>query len=262
MKFDFSGKTVLVVGGSKGIGKQICLTFAKEGAKVVTIARSSDLLSQLKKEMDKLNNLDNKIYCHDLMNCNIGEVVEHILYDNGVFDIVVHNVGGSLTSRDPLGDYNEWEYAVKFNAGVAIEFNHFILPKMIERKSGKIIHVSSISSKNLRGNPQYASAKEFLNAYVTTVGRSVAKSGVVMSAIMPGAVSFEGSYWDKRQHDFNKPADGGKSGNEICVDYLSHHMAVNRFGTTDEIANVVLFLASDYASFMQGAVVPVDGGTM
>jgi 3-oxoacyl-[acyl-carrier protein] reductase len=73
-----------------------------------------------------------------------------------------------------------------------------------------------------------------------------------MSAVMPGAVAFPGSYWDR--YMVTDPAR--------CEDFLRHHQAVNRFGTTKEIADVVLFLASEQASFMQGALVPVDGANM
>ena len=73
-----------------------------------------------------------------------------------------------------------------------------------------------------------------------------------MTAVMPGAVEFEGSYWNKLIHE--NPT--------LCNDFLSHHQAVNRFGTPEEIANVVLFLASDKATFMQASIVPVDGGNM
>ena len=90
----------------------------------------------------------------------------------------------------------------------------------------------------------------------------LAKDGIVMSAVMPGAVAFDGSYWDKRSKDFEKPAGGGKSGVEICADFLWHHQAVDRFGTPEEIANAVLFMASEKASFMPAALIPVDGANM
>jgi 3-oxoacyl-[acyl-carrier protein] reductase len=123
---------------------------------------------------------------------------------------------------------------------------------MIDKGWGRVIHISSISAVMLRGNPLYASAKAFLNAYVTTVGRTFASSGVVISAVMPGAVAFPGSYWD--QYKVTDPVR--------CEDFLRHHQAANRFGTTKEIADVVLFMASEKASFMQAALVPVDGANM
>lgn len=252
MDLNLQSKNVLVVGASKGIGKSISLGFANEGARVFMIARSKDLLIQLKKAVDKLNLKDNVYYAADLMKENPNKIAADLIHKYGYFDIVIHNVGGSLVSRNYLGTIEEWEEAWMFNAGIAINMNNRLIQPMIDRGWGRVIHISSISAEMLRGNPLYASSKAFLNAYVKTVGRSIADTGVIMTAVMPGAVIFEGSYWDKY---INEDIDR-------CNDFLSHHQAVNRFGTPDEIANMVLYLASDYASFMQAAIVPVDGANM
>lgn len=252
MNLGISGKNVLVVGASKGIGKGIALGFAQEGGRVTTIARSEELLRELDKELQAIVDLDHAYYVSDIMEDNANQLARKIIDERGVFDIVVHNVGGSLVSRNALGTLDEWHHAWKFNAGVAIDMNNVLIQPMIEKGWGRVIHVSSISAKMLRGNPLYASAKAFLNAYVTTVGRTIASTGVVMSAVMPGAVAFPGSYWDK--YTVTDPAR--------CEDFLSHHQAANRFGTPKEIANVVLFMASEQASFMQSALIPVDGANM
>jgi 3-oxoacyl-[acyl-carrier protein] reductase len=252
MDFGIKGKNVLVVGASKGIGKAIALGFSQEGARVTTIARTKDLLVELNQEMTQMVETDHAYYVADVMDGNANGLAKGLVGERGVFDIVVHNVGGSLVSRNALGTLEEWQHAWKFNAGVAIDMNNVLIQPMIDKGWGRVIHVSSISAVMLRGNPLYASAKAFLNAYVTTVGRTIADTGVVMSAVMPGAVAFPGSYWDR--YMVTDPAR--------CEDFLRHHQAVNRFGTTKEIADVVLFLASEQASFMQGALVPVDGANM
>lgn len=252
MDLGLENKKVLIVGASKGIGRSIALSFAKEGAKIFCVARDKTLLKSLIKEADKCNNKKNHYFSIDLMKMNANEFAFKLINDFDYFDIVIHNVGGSLVSRNYLGTIDDWFYAWKFNAGIAIDMNNRLIPPMIKRKSGKIIHISSISAQMLRGNPLYASSKAFLNAYVKTVGRSIADTGVIMSAIMPGAVSFPGSYWDKII----------KNNPEKTHDFLSHHQAVKRFGTTNEIADIVLFVSSDKASFMQAAIVPVDGGNM
>ncbi|HPU40913.1 MAG TPA: SDR family oxidoreductase [Acetivibrio clariflavus] len=252
MDLKIEGKNVLVVGASKGIGKSIALGFAREGAKLTIIARSEDLLIKLKNELMQLKDSDHAYYAVDVMEIKGDEFARKLIEERGVFDIVVHNVGGSLIGRNALGKFEEWEYAIKFNAGVAIDMNSVLIPAMVDKGWGRVIHISSISAVMLRGNPLYASAKAFLNAYVTTVGRAVANTGVVVSAVMPGAVAFPGSYWDKYME--TDPAR--------CEDFLRHHQAVGRFGTPEEIADAVLFLASDQASFMQAALVPVDGANM
>lgn len=252
MDLGIKNKNVLVVGASKGIGKAIALGFAGEEAKVTAVARNKELLEELKNEMYEINQGDYKTYVADVMDGTAHDLAEKLIEERGVFDIVVHVVGGSLVSRNPLGTLEEWEHAWRFNAGVAIDMNNVLIPPMIEKKWGRVIHISSISAKMLRGNPLYASSKEFLNAYVTTVGRSIANTGVVMSSVMPGAVAFPGSYWDK--YTETDPAR--------CEDFLRHHQAADRFGTTKEIADVVLFMASEQASFMQASCIPVDGANM
>jgi len=252
MDLGIKGKNTLIVGASKGIGRNIATAFAKEGARLTVIARSEDLLKELVEEISQYNDLDHKYYVADLMEENPNELAKKWLEERGVFDIVVHNVGGSLVSRNALGTIEEWTHAWMFNAGLAIDMNNVLIQPMIDKGWGRVVHISSISAKMLRGNPLYASSKAFLNAYVTTVGRTVAPTGVVMSAVMPGAVAFEGSYWD----NFTR-TDPAR-----CEDFLRHHQAVNRFGTTQEIADAVLFMASEQASFMQSALIPVDGANM
>jgi len=252
MNLGICEKNVLIVGASKGIGREIAIAFAEEGARLTTVARSEGLLEELDCQIKSINSLDHAYYALDLMEKDNGAAAQKFLEQRGTFDIVVHNVGGSLVSRNPLGAYDEWLHAWRFNAGLAIEMNHFLIPPMVKKGWGRVVHTSSISAVMLRGNPLYASSKAFLNAYVTTVGRSLAPLGVVMSAVMPGAVAFPGSYWDG--YTRTDPAR--------CEDFLRHHQAANRFGTTREIADVVLFMASEKASFMHAAIVPVDGANM
>jgi len=252
MDLNLRNKLVLVVGASKGIGRAIAMGFASEGCRLVAIARSPELLEELKADAMKGGAESADTIVCDIMECNTQEFAENLLDRFGVFDVVVHNVGGSLISRNHLGGAEDWNYALKFNAVAAIDMNSKLIPPMIERGSGRVIHISSISAEMLRGNPLYASAKAFLNAYVTTVGRQLAPTGVLMCSVMLGAVAFEGSYWDKFV----------KEGNPRVDDFLRHHQAANRFGSPEEIANVVLFMASDKSSFMQAANIPVDGANM
>lgn len=252
MELGIKNKNVLVVGASKGIGKAIALGFAEEKANVVAVARSMGLMAELKNEAIKIGCPSFNCEIKDIMECDTQEFAKELIAKYGEFDIVVHNVGGSLISRNHLGGADDWNYALKFNAVAAIDMNSVLVPPMVEKKYGRVIHISSISAQMLRGNPLYASAKAFLNSYVTTVGRCLAPNGVVMSSVMPGAVAFPGSYWDN--YTRTDPAR--------CEDFLRHHQAVNRFGTPKEIADVVLFMASDKASFMPSALIPVDGANM
>ncbi len=252
MDLGLKNKNILVVGASKGIGRAIALAFAAEGSKVVALARSGELLEEIKSEALNAGAASFSCEVKDVMNCDTQRLADELMLKYGAFDVVVHTVGGSLISRNHLAGADDWNYALKFNAVSAIDMNSRLIPPMIERGYGRVIHISSISAVMLRGNPLYASAKAFLNAYVTTVGRQLASTGVVLCSVMPGAVAFEDSYWDKAI----------KANDPKVQDFLRHHQAANRFGTPEEVANAVLFMASDKSSFMQATNIPVDGANM
>lgn len=252
MNLGLENKNVLIVGASKGIGRGIAVGFAQEHSRIVAVARTEELLREVQAEALAQGAVSFDCEVRDIMNCDTQAFACELMQKYGTFDVVVHNVGGSLISRNHLGGAEEWNYALKFNATAAIDMNSRLIPPMVERGSGKVIHMSSISAVMLRGNPLYASAKAFLNAYVTTVGRQLAPTGVMLCSVMPGAVAFEGSYWDKFI----------KEGHPRVEDFLRHHQAINRFGTPEEVANTVLFLASDKAAFMPAANIPVDGANM
>ncbi len=246
-------KYILIVGASKGIGKAIALEFAKEHANVIAIARTEFLLKELEKECIDLGASSFSYEVMDITTKDANKLATKLLDKYGRFDVIVHNVGTSLVSRDICGGYDAWEEALRINALASIDMNSVFIPHMIKNNiKGHIIHISSISAQYLRGNPLYASSKAFLNAYVTTSGRELASKGIIMNAVMPGAVAFEDSYWDKLI----------KEGNPKCEDYLRHHQAIGRFGSPEEIAPLVVFLATDKSSFMPGSVIDIGGGNM
>ena len=252
MDLRLESKRILIVGASKGIGRGIVMGFAQEHTHIVGIARTEDLLKDVRHEAIEKGAQSFEYEVADIINDDCKSLALFLLQKYGLFDVIVHNVGTSLCGNNHLGDSSDWITALRTNAFASIDMNSVFLPPMIERGSGHVIHISSISAVMQRGNPLYASSKTFLNAYVTTVGRMLAPTGVVMCSVMPGAVAFEGSYWDKFI----------KEGHPRVQDFLRHHQAANRFGTPEEIANAVVFMASDRASFMQATNIPVDGANM
>lgn len=252
MDLNLDGKKILIVGASKGIGRGIVMGFAQEHTHIVGVARTEELLMDVKQEALNKGAASFEYEVSDIINGDCKALAQNLLDKYGLFDVIVHNVGTSLCGNNHLGASEDWIAALRTNALASIDMNSVFLPPMIERGRGHVIHISSISAVMQRGNPLYASSKTFLNAYVTTVGRLLAPTGVVMCSVMPGAVAFEGSYWDKFI----------KEGHPRVQDFLRHHQAANRFGTPEEIANAVVFLASDRASFMQATNIPVDGANM
>lgn len=135
--------------------------------------------------------------------------------------------------------------------------NAVLVPEMKKQGWGRIVHVSSISAE--AGEPMaepyggalpYAAAKAYLNAYIKGLGRETAKDNVIVTGVMPGVVLCEGKYWDKLSKDNPKLVDK----------FIKEHYPIGRFAKPEEISPVVVFLASDKASYASGSIVPVSGG--
>jgi len=252
MELNLKNKRVLIVGASKGIGKTIAMAFAHEGAQLLLVARTEELIKEVVAEAKKAGAATADFIVSDITK-DPRKTASLCLEKLSSFDVVVHNVGTSLVPRDIFGSQEDYLAAITENALASIQMNGVLIPDMIKKGiKGHVIHVSSISAVNLRGNALYASSKALLNAYVTSAGRQLAPSGICLNAIMPGAVSFEGGYWDSAI----------KAKDPKVEDFLSHHQAIGRFGTPDDIANFVLFLASDKSSFIVASSLPIDGGAM
>jgi 3-oxoacyl-[acyl-carrier protein] reductase len=168
----------------------------------------------------------------------------------GPIDIVVHNLGGTLDITDPFCSVDDWRRVWRFNLEVAIELNLLLVPAMRERRWGRIVHISSISAMENHGPVTYCAVKAALTAYARSLGRVLAPDGIVVTAVLPGAVFTEGGYWDIASRE--RP--------EHVQKYLAERMAIHRLGEPDEIGNAVAFLCSEKASFFIGSVVPIDGG--
>ncbi|MCH9013213.1 MAG: SDR family oxidoreductase [Proteobacteria bacterium] len=165
-------------------------------------------------------------------------------------DIVVHNLGGTLDIADPFCSLDDWQRVWRFNIEVAIELNLLIVPPMQERKWGRVVHIASTASVENNGPITYCTVKAALAAYSRSFGRVLAPDGVVVSAVLPGAILTEGGYWDEASRE--RP--------EHVAKYLAERCPLHAFGEPDDIGNAVTFLCSDLAGFFQGSIVPVDGG--
>ena len=250
MDLGIKGKKALVTGGARGLGKGIALNLAKEGVNVAVVSRTKEDIKKLIKEMggEKEGHYGISL---DLVNeGSPNELVKKLNNEFGHPDIVIHNLGGTLYITDPLCSVKDWRKIWRFNLEVAIELNIAFVPGMKKNKWGRIVHISSISSMENHGPVPYCSIKAALTAYSRSFGRVLAPDGIIVTAVLPGAVFTEKGYWDIASRE--RP--------EHVKKYLEERMAIKRFGTLDEVGGVVTFLCSQWASFCVGSVVGVDGG--
>lgn len=240
-------RTALVTGASRGIGRQIAIDLSSSGVFVVGIARASGSLASLEQELASLagggRTIAMDLDAQDAAKQIIEQIPEKV-------EIIVHNIGGNLDLTNPLGGSDEFMRVISHNLVLSIDLNSHFIPKMQEKGWGRVCHISSISALENQGPPSYSAAKASVNSYVRGLGRYVAKDGVVVTSLMPGAVLTKGGYWDKALSD--RP--------EHVEKFISERMAIGRFGTVAEISKVATFLVSDASSFMSGSCILVDGG--
>lgn len=251
MKLGIEGKRALVTGAGHGIGRSISLCLAREGARVAVVSRTVSDIKTLVEEMGGTA-LGHYGVPMDLVPERApAKLVNSLKKANfSPIDIVVHNLGGTLDITDPFCPIDDWRRVWRFNLEVAIQLNLLLVPPMRESQWGRIVHISSISAMENHGPVTYCAVKAALTAYSRSLGRVLAPDGIVVTAILPGAVFTKGGYWDI----------ASKERPDHVEKYLSERMAIRRFGHPDEIANMVTFLCSEHASFCIGSVVPVDGG--
>ena len=248
MDLGLHNKTAVVFGASRGIGKVVAQALAAEGARVGLVARDEAGLQAVAQTL----NTEHAIAVADCMQSGAAVAAVQTIEDQlGEIAVLVHCIGGGIDQRSAVSSAQKWQESWQYNVGIAAAVNAHVVPQMQTAGWGRVVHVSSVSAEHLRGDALYAANKAALRDYSTVLGREVARDGVVVTSVLPGAVEFEGNTWLAR-----KTEDP-----ELYNDYLSHYCASGRMGTPEEIAGVITFLCSEQASFMAGAVVPVDGGT-
>jgi len=256
MDLGIAGKTALVTGAGRGIGRATAIELAREGVTLFLVSRTLSYLQDLRREIDHIMTTDSY---HYIMSLDMMEdsapntLINRVITSMGMPDIVVNNLGGNMTDiddeyRDPLCSIDMYRKVHRLNFEVAVELNAMIIPSMIEKGWGRIVNVSSLASLENHGTIPYCTSKAALTAYTRSMGRYLAPTGVVMSAIIPGAI--ESVYWDEVI----------KTRPEHLDNFLNERQRIGRLGRPEEMAHVIAFLCSMQASFCTGSIVPADGG--
>ena len=240
------GKVAIVTGGGSGIGRSITVLFAKEGADVVIIGRNEEAL----KETCKLNEKKISYVVGDITKEeNIKKLLDYVTKKFGKLDILVNNAGISIDKS--IKELNISEYDKTFDLDVRAVVNMTIncLPLLIKSK-GNILNNSSICSTHCVAKmSMYSGAKAAINNFTRCWAIELAKDGVRVNAIAPGAI----------ETDIWKKTNSSKEQIEKFIAYIKNKIPCGRFGTSEEVANVCLFLVSDEASYVNGAIIGIDG---
>ncbi|WP_216830526.1 SDR family NAD(P)-dependent oxidoreductase [Alkalihalobacterium elongatum] len=246
MDLNLQNKVVLVTGGSKGIGKAIAKGFIAEGARVAIMARDTAVLEAVQQELGNI-----VCIAADLTNAIERErAFEQLLSHFGTIDILVNNVGGSNGSTTLETDLSLFEEAMQLNYFSAVQFSKLAIPVMKKNQSGAIVNISSIFGRESGGKPTYNSAKAAMISFTKSLADEVIKDGIRVNGIAPGSILHPTGNWQRRLEE--NP--------EKINQFVENEIPAGRFGTVEEVANTVLFLASEKASWVVGATLNVDGG--
>ena len=245
MDLQLAGKTALVTGASRGIGRAIALGLAREGAKMVIAARRRNLLEELAREIVSARAAEPLIVESDLYAESSAEKLaaeaEKAL---GRVDILVNAAGGSRPFPFEASK-EQWAEAFMVNFIRLRELSHAVIPGMKARRWGRIVNITG--STEPRGLNAANSAKAAVHAWAKGLSRELARDGITINSIQPGRIMSEQIVrFHPTEEDRRK--------------FAEENIPMGRFGEPEELANLAVFLASPRASYITGTVTPVDGG--
>ena len=243
---DLSGKTALVTGGSRGIGRAIVLRLAAQGADVAFSYKGNAAAAQATAgEVEALGRRVLAVQADARSQEGAEGLVKGVLAEFGKIDILVNNAGITRDNLIMRMGSDEWSEVLETNLFGAFYALKAVTRPMLKARGGRIINITSVSGQaGQTGQANYSSAKAGLIGLTKAAARELASRGITVNAVAPGFVLTELTQ--------GLP--------DALKDEITARTPLGRFGTTEEIANAVAFLASDEAAYITGQVLAVDGG--
>ncbi|GAA4081402.1 SDR family NAD(P)-dependent oxidoreductase [Nocardioides kongjuensis] len=246
--FDFAGQVVIVTGASGGIGSAVADAFGDAGARLVLHGRREDALESLARKLAE-RGIEAVWVTGNIRTRETAEAIrDAALTAYGRIDVLVNNAGGNFGARLETLSPNAWNATIEANLSGAFHCATACLPTFEQQGSGVVVNVGSVSANHahpLRG--AYAAAKAGLASLTRTMAWEWADRGIRVNCIEPGAILTESSRF---------AAEGD------ILQRVERYVAIGRVGRPEEIAGACLFLCSDAASYITGAVLPVAGGPL
>jgi len=245
MDMQLQGKTALITGASMGIGRGIALALAAEGVRLALTARRLDKLQELSAAIVATGGTPPLLISQDMYAPDAPQMLSQAaLRGLGQVDILVNNAGGSRSFKDLHVSEAQWEEALTLNFHRPRQLADALIDSMIAQRWGRIINITGKSEPD-HVNGAFC-AKAGMHSWAKGLSRMVGKDGITVNCIAPGRVHSEQIF-----RNYTPEYRQWQCDNEIPV---------GRYGEPEDLANVVVFLASSRASYITGAVIPVDGG--
>jgi len=238
-------KVAVVTGAGRGIGKEIALTFAREGAQLAICSRHSETIEPVAALIRSLGGQVLPLVTDISVQEEVEKFVEKIYEEYGTVDILVNNAGVNRDNFFLRMKAEEWDAVMDVNLRGTFLCCRMFARRMIKQKSGRIINMTSVAGE--AGNPgqaNYSAAKAGIIGFTKAIAKELARQGIRVNAVAPGLIGTEMVQKMEKK----------------VLDELEESIPLKRIGTPQDVAGVVLFLASDAAAYITGQVIRVDGG--
>lgn len=246
MQMNLAGKTVLITGGLRGIGKAITHACAESGAKVIATYLSSSQAANDTVAAFKEQNLDVHAYCMDVRSSDsVSDTIAEIEKNHGAISVLINNSGIVKDNLILSMEDEEWHDVINTNLDGTFRVIRAVARGMVRSRSGVIINISSVAaSRPGRGQANYAASKGGIEAMTKALAVELAPKNIRVNAVAPGVIETEMS----------------REVREAAGDKILESVLLKKFGAPEDIAAATLFLASDCARYITGEVLHVDGG--